>query len=227
MHYFVLTLNEIWTLIAICIIDNEGIIILRVNLSEIANISTGHPFRKKIPQKPGSDIRVVQMKNISADSGICWGAVLETELAGKKEPNWLVEGDVLFVARGSRNYAVIVDQLKGQVVAAPHFYILRVKNQFLLPAFLVWQLNQKPLQNDFDRAAEGSFTKSLRRSVLEKALITIPSIEKQKQIVRLHLTLLEEKRLYAELAQNADKLMNAIAREVIADQTLNLREEKI
>lgn len=202
------------------IIANEGKVILQVALSEITNISAGHPFRGKIPEKSGSDIRVVQMKNISSGSGVCWDAVIETELTGKKEPNWLMDGDVLFVARGSRNYAAIVDQLKGKVVGAPHFYILRVEDQLLLPEFLVWQLNQKPMQNYFDRAAEGSFTKSLRRSALEKALITVPPIKKQKQILRLNKTLLQETRLYAELAQNADKLMNSIARELIADKTL-------
>ncbi len=212
---------------AICIIDNEGKTILQVALSEITTISAGHPFRGRIPEKSGSDIRVVQMKNISSGSGVCWDAVIETELSGKKEPNWLMDGDVLFAARGSRNYAAIVDQLKGKVVSAPQLYILRVKGQSLLPEFLVWQLNQKPMQTYFDRAAEGSFTKSVRRSVLEKAFLTVPPIEKQKQILRLHLTLLQEKRLYAELSQNADKLMNAIARALIADKTLSLKGRKI
>lgn len=193
---------------------------MQITLSEITNISAGHPFRGKIQEKSGGNIRVVQMKNISSGSGISWDTVIETELAGKKAPNWLKEGDVLFAARGSRNYAAIVDQLKGKVVSAPHFYIIRMKEQSLLPEFLVWQLNQKPMQNYFDRAAEGSCTKSVRRSILEKALITVPPIEKQKQILKLHKTLLQEKRLYAELAQNADKLMNAIARALIADKTL-------
>jgi len=188
-----------------------------LRLVDATSITSGHPFRGKIPEKPGSGIYAVQMKDVSAESGVCWDHVIETELIGKKKPDWLIKGDILFVARGSRNYAALVGESKMQVVSAPHFYILRVKGRSLLPEFLVWQLNQKPLQHYFDRAAEGSHTKSVRRSLLEEAKINVPSIERQKQILGLYEVLLNEKKIYAELARNADKLMNAIANSLVAE----------
>jgi len=191
-----------------------------LKLANITIITAGYPFRGKIPEKSGGGVCVVQMKDVSSENGICWSSVIETELTGKKQPDWLMKGDVLFAARGSRNYAVMIDQDKEQIVAAPHFYILRVKTQMLLPEFLVWQLNQRPLQNYFDSAAEGTLTKSVRRSILEKTEITVLPIERQRQILRLHETLLREKKLYAELIRNADKLMNAIASDLVADKTL-------
>ncbi len=190
-----------------------------MKLSEATTISAGHPLRGKIPEKSGSGIRAVQMKDLSAESGVCWQSIIETELTGKKQPNWLRQGDILFAARGSRNYAVLIDQNEPQIIAAPQFYILRVTKDSLLPEFLVWQLNQKPLQNYFDRAAEGSLTKSVRRSILEETQITVPPIEKQKQILGLHKTLLQEKRIYAELSRNADKLMKSIATNLAADKS--------
>ncbi len=194
-----------------------------MKLAELATISAGHPFRGKILEKSGSGIRAVQMKDISIEQGVRWNSVVETELAGKKQPDWLMSEDILFAARGSRNYAVLIDQVMGQVVSAPHFYILRVNEQSLLPEFLVWQLNQKPLQNYFDRAAQGSFTKSIKRAILEGAEITVPSLEKQKQILGLHKTLLQEKNLYAQLSINAGKLMNSIANELVAGKTLQIK----
>lgn len=198
-----------------------------MKLADLATISGGHPFRGKILETSGSGIRAVQMKDISIEQGVCWDRVIETELAGKKQPDWLMNGDILFAARGSRNYAILINQVTGQVVSAPHFYILRVNEQSLLPEFLVWLLNQKPLQNYFDRAAQGSFTKSIKRSILENAEITVPPIEKQKQIVGLHATLLQEKKLYAELTINADKLMNSIASKLVAGETLQIKGIKI
>lgn len=162
----------------------------------------------------------MQMKDVSSENGICWSSVVETELTGKKQPDWLMKGDVLFAARGSRNYAVMISQDEEQVVASPHFYILRVKAHTLLPEFMVWQLNQKPLQNYFESAAEGTLTKSVRRSILEKTEITVLPIERQRQILGLHETLLREKKLYAELIGNADKLLSAIASDLVADKTL-------
>ncbi len=194
-----------------------------MRLANLATISAGHPFRGKIPEKSGSGIRAVQMKDISIEEGVCWDSVVETELSGKKQPDWLMKGDILFAARGARNYAVLIDQVAGKAVSAPHFYILRVNEQSLLPEFLVWQLNQKPLQNYFDRAAQGSFTKSIKRSILEGAETTVPPLDNQKQIVGLHTTLLQEKRLYAQLSINADKLMNSIASKLVAGETLQIK----
>lgn len=198
-----------------------------MKLADLATISSGHPFRGKIPDKSGSGIRAVQMKDISVGQGVCWDSVVETELSGKKQPDWLMNGDILFAARGSRNYAVLIDQVTGKVVSAPHFYILRVRKQTLLPEFLVWQLNQKPLQNYFDRAAQGSFTKSIKREILESAEITVPPLEKQKKILGLYKTLLQEKNLYAQLSITADKLMNSIANELVAGKTLQSKGIKI
>ncbi len=198
-----------------------------MKLTDLAIISAGHPFRGKILEKSGSGIRAVQMKDISIDQGVCWESVIETELSGKKKPAWLMNGDILFAARGARNYAVLVDHIVGKVVSAPHFYILRVNEQSLLPEFLVWQLNQKPLQNYFDRAAQGSFTKSIKRSILECAEITVPPLDNQKQIVGLHMTLMQERKLYSELTRNADKLMNSIASKLAAGKTLQLKGIKI
>ncbi len=193
---------------------------LKTSISDIATLFAGHPFRGKIPEKLGSGIRVVQMKNISANNAIDWNGVIEMELSGKKQPDWLIKGDVLFAARGARNYAVLMDQDKEHVVSSPHFYIIRVKAQTILPEFLVWQLNQKPLQNYFDRSAEGTLTKSVRHSVLENAEIHIPPTEKQTQILGLHKTLLQEKQLYAQLIENADKIMNSIASKMMTGQSL-------
>ena len=191
-----------------------------MKLINAVTLSSGHPFRGKIPEKPGSGIYAVQMKDVSPEGGVCWDSVIETELSGKKQPYWLMSGDILFVARGSYNYAVFIEKVDKQAICAPHFYILRVTNPSLLPAFLVWQLNQRPLQKYFDSAAEGSLTKSIRRSILEQTEINVPPLETQEKILGLHKAILQEKKLYTELIRNADKLMHALASDLMAGKTL-------
>ena len=191
-----------------------------LKLANVVTLSSGHPFRGKIPEKSGSGIYAIQMKDVSPETGVCWGSVIETELIGKKQPDWLAPGDILFVARGSFNYAVLIEEMGKQAICAPHFYILRVANPSLMPAFLVWQLNQRPLQKYFDSAAEGSLTKSIRRSILEQAEITVPPLETQHKILGLHKAILQEKKLYTELIRNADKLMHTLASDLMAGKTL-------
>lgn len=64
----------------------------------------------KIPEVPPAVV-AVQMKDVSLTEGIRWSDCFETELTGKREPDYLTTGDILVAARGSHNYAVQVDQL--------------------------------------------------------------------------------------------------------------------
>ena len=97
-----------------------------MKLKHIATINAGYPFRGKISEVPGSGVVAVQMKDVSLTEGICWSDCIQTELTGKREPDYLTTGDILVAARGSHNYAVQVDQALAttgkQAVAAPHFF---------------------------------------------------------------------------------------------------------
>jgi len=183
----------------------------------VVSISAGHPFRNKIPEVIGSGIRVVQMRDVTVDSGINWETCVETSVPGKRKPDWLKFGDILFVARGNHNFAVLVDHQDSnfQSVVAPHFFLLQRNDELVWPAFIVWFLNQQPSQSYFQRESEGSQGKSIRRSVLESTPIVVPDLIRQKQIVKMDKVLRREKFLLGELISNGELLMNAIAADLV------------
>lgn len=188
-------------------------------IKDIAFIEPGYPFRGKIPEISGSRLTAVQMRDIKNQTDINWNDCIQTELTGKRLPTYLEVNDILFAARGSNNYAVLVDKTLKQknivAIAAPHFFVLTVKKETVLPEYLVWFLNQRPSQRYFEQNSEGSLTKSIRKTVLEKAPIAIPSLSEQKLIVELA-NVVKEERLSAEaLIQNGQHLMNAIAKDLL------------
>lgn len=189
-----------------------------MELKQVATINAGYPFRGKIPELAGSAVVAVQMKDVSLTEGIRWSGCLETELTGKREPDYLSTGDILVAARGSHNYAVQVDEslaLTGkQAVAAPHFFVISLKKNDVLPEFMVWLLNQVPAQRYFEQNAEGTLTKSIRRSVLEDAPVVVPPLAKQRVIISMANTLREEQRLIQKLINNGERLMGAIANDL-------------
>ncbi len=200
---------------------------LDVKLSAIATINAGYPFRGKIPHVVGSDLVVVQMKDVSLSEGICWSGCLETELTGKRAPDYLTTGDILVAARGNHNYAVQVDHAlpltEKKAVASPHFFLVRLKKEALkkgiLPEFVVWLLNQSTAQRYFEQNAEGTLTKSIRRRVLEEVPVVVPPIEKQRTIIAMANTLGEEKRLIQKLINNGESMMSAIASDLYLAQS--------
>ena len=188
-----------------------------MRLGEIVNIKAGHPFRGRIPEVSGTGVRAIQMKDVSIADGINWQTAVETEVPGKREPAYLVPGDILFAIRGNRSYSILVDEraAKHQAVASPHFFILSCTSDVVLPAYLTWLLNQGPLQRYFKRESEGTLTKSIRRSVLENAPIAIPPFEKQRNIVALARTVNRERKLYEQLIRNNETMMDGVVADLL------------
>jgi len=190
-----------------------------VVLSDFVEITVGYPFRGKIPEQHGTGIYAVQMKDVISANQIGWASCVETELQGKKKPAWLKVGDVLVVSRGSKNYAALVgsDAERIKAVASPHFFVLSNFSEKVSPQYIQWFINQSPSQNYFQREAEGTLTKSIRRSVLENLPIAVPSIEKQEQIVQLYMTMWQEQIFLKQLTLNSEKLMSTIAKDLLKE----------
>jgi hypothetical protein len=150
--------------------------------------------------------------------------LVTTELTGRKQPDWLQQGDILFVAKGAKHFAAYVKQLPEQTVCSPHFFIVRVRSECsatVLPEFISWQLNQIPAQRYFKATAEGSMYVSIRRQVLEETPITLPTIEKQAQLVALHACAVKEQKTLQKLITNRQQQLDAIALDVLGNAKLD------
>jgi hypothetical protein len=186
-----------------------------IELAAAVRIRAGYPFRGSVEEVSNGEALAVQMKDVDIDAGVKWRDVIRTSLAGRKAPDWLKAGDVLFVSKGARFYAVCIDDPPGRAVCSPHFFHLEVaSDRQLLPAFLAWQINQPPFQRQILQAAEGSSQLSIRRPVLESLTLSVPSLAVQRSIVELDgLARLERQTLY-RLIQNREIQIQAIAEDL-------------
>jgi restriction endonuclease S subunit len=192
---------------------------IQKSLSELATISAGHPIRDAVRDVPGGDVAVVQMRNVHVETGVDWTAVAKTNLSGRREPDWLKPGDVLFSARGQRNIAVCLNQPPLKAVCSPHFFLIRVTdNKSVLPEFLAWQMNLPSAQQYFAQSATGSYIKSIRRKVLERLTILIPSLDRQSLLVGLAKTAQREKEILEQLIENRQQELERIARNLLTQR---------
>ena len=188
------------------------------NLSDIATVAAGHPFRGKIEPIEGAETAVVQMRDTSS-SGVDWGSCLRTEVSGRRGPDWLRSGDILFPARGNVSQAVLIDERIGslQAVAAPHFFLLRVSRPDVLPAYLAWWLNQEPAQRHLEQNAQSStLVRNIARPVLEATPVMLPPLPRQEQIAGLANAMQREKELLHRLRQTNQQIMTGLARDLLA-----------
>ena len=189
------------------------------NLCDIADIRIGHPFRGTIQLHDTGDVNVIQVRDAEISGQINQSGMIKTILTTKKQPDWLQDGDVLFIAKGAKHHSALVDStmLKNmgeRVLCSPHFFVVRVKPEFkesILPEFLCWQLNQIPAQRYFKATAEGSMYLSIRRQVLEDTPIKILSLEKQTQLTAMHRCSVKEQTALQRLIENRQQQLDAIA----------------
>ena len=185
-----------------------------VRLSDIADIRLGHPFRGTVKQYDKGDVHVVQVRNTEPTGEINKTTLVQTQLSTKKQPDWLKNGDVLFVAKGAKHYSALVQQVLERTVCSPHFFVVRIKAELkdvILPDFLCWQLNQQPAQRYFKATAEGSMYLSIRRQVLENVPIKVLTLKKQKQLTAMHRCGVKEQKVLQKLIENRQQQLEAIA----------------
>ncbi len=191
-------------------------LIMNKTLTDIAIVKAGHPFRGKILEDTEASTYVVQIRDIDNDGYIHWQQLIRTNITGRKSPDWLQKGDVLFAARGARNAAAFVGDIDKPMVCAPHYFLIQVTDESVLPEFIAWQLKQENAQRYFANSAEGSSQMNIRRAVLEATPLVIPSIEKQKAIVGFDNKVKQEKRLLNDLIDNRVKQMQGIAKALLS-----------
>jgi hypothetical protein len=190
----------------------------RTVLTDVAQLQAGYPFRSAVEEVADGDVNVIQMKDVSPEWGVDWSAVMRTRLAGRKQPDWIVDGDILFAAKGARFYAACVGDALPKAVCVPAFFHLRVRPEAALdPEFLAWQMNQPPCQRQLLQAAEGSSQLSIRRAVLEQLILAVPPIAAQRRIVALAGLAVRERQALQRLIHNREQQLQAIAEDLGAE----------
>lgn len=186
-------------------------------LKHFAEVRAGHPFRGSVPEAAGGAALAIQMRDVSASRGVDWAGVIRTSPEGRKEPDWLQAGDILFVARGARNFAVCLEDLPAPAVCSQYFFLVRVRDpRALLPEFLAWQINQLPAQRYLSKNAEGTDQLSIRRGVLEALPIAAPSMERQHRMMALAKTARHERELLENLILNREQQLQALVLKLLS-----------
>ena len=193
-----------------------------MNIKHLVNLSAGHPFRESIQHAFDGDTAVVQLKDVDPEKGLDSTQLYRVHLTGRKSPDYLQQGDILFVGRGYRIFAVLVDQDLQPTVAGSHFFILRIRPTWhdIRPDYLVWYINHKQAQRYFAQHIAGSALPHVTRTTLENLPILVPPLAVQEHIVKLHHCRLKEKALLEKLIEKKKQLIDGLL-----DKTLELYQE--
>ncbi|MBS1208472.1 MAG: hypothetical protein H6R19_870 [Proteobacteria bacterium] len=192
---------------------------MKFTLKNLVEVQAGHPFRGSVPVVDDGNAYALQMRDISPTGEVAWDGLTRTAVEVTKPVQWLEPGDVVFVARGGRNYAVCLKEVPKPTVCSQYFFLLRIKSPTLLSEFLSWQINRLPAQRYFASNAEGTDQLSIRRPILEAMQIAVPPLESQQLIVALNDAAVAEARQLHALIRNRQSQLDALALSLFSNES--------
>ncbi len=157
---------------------------MKIALKHISTIQTGI-FSNTTPE---GEIVYLQSKHFNENGQL--HSLLHPDLKADNitEKHLLRYGDVLFAAKGAKNFATWFESKNPPSVASTSFFVIRLQEDFsnkILPEFLVWLINHPTAQKFLKGKAIGTSIVSISKSVLEELEISIPDVQTQKAILKI------------------------------------------
>jgi hypothetical protein len=183
-----------------------------MRLKEIAEIRSGYLNRGRIEPRQNGSHYLIQARDVDAEDLYPRADTL-ARINPVLSPSdcTLRSGDILFMARGSRNYALLLKEVPGSTLAAASFFIVRTNRGKLIPGYVAWYLNQDIGQRYFHQhSGRGVHMPVVRRSVLENIEIPVPGLVTQKKITEVYALMRREKTLFERLAAKRKELLSAV-----------------
>jgi len=174
-----------------------------MKLKNLAEIRSGHLSRKKIEPRTAGTHYLLQARDVDGDRlDYRSNTLVRFNPALSPGDCVLTPGDIVFMARGSRNFSIPLTEIPKPLLAAACFFVVRIRGKAILPAYLSWYLNRGAIKDYFRRhSGRGVHMPVVRRAVLENVEIPTPPLETQRKIVELTSLAHEEEKLLTALCK--------------------------
>ena len=179
-------------------------------LADICNIILGHQFRERVSTGTKGKYRILLYKDVKVNEGIVNDVITRADVKNLKKDRILRNNDVLVIARGHYPRAIFIEKVPEKIVVSSFFFIMRPKNNQILPQYIAWYLNSTQLRNYLEKTSTGTVVPHLKIKILEGVKMPIPPIDKQKKIMEFYNLWQKEKSLYKKINQKKGKLVNEI-----------------
>lgn len=184
---------------------------MKSKIQDIATLQTGL-FAKPLAM---GEVVYLQAKHFDDQGNL--SATLHPDLSREEisAKHLLRNGDILFAAKGTKNFAAVYEEHNLPAVASTSFFVIRLFDTKVLPEYLAWFLNNSNTQTIVKAQALGTSIPSISKVVLEELEIPVPTIEKQKSVVTISKLRWQEKTIHTKLESLRDKkiqtqIINAI-----------------
>lgn len=155
-------------------------------------IRIGYTIRKRKPDAKAPDpsslyrVPVLQAKDVDHEAVALRSTdLMETDIPTDPAPYMPDPGDLIFLARGHRHWALPVDESMPHFLAPSYFFILRADPSKVRSAYLAWYINRQPTQDLLRTIAKGSNIPFISKADLANVSVPTPDLATQEKIAEL------------------------------------------
>lgn len=199
--------------------------IKKVRIIDCAEVRPGFSAKGAIVNESGGTLQVVTAHHLT--KGVPYRYREEHKLLivpPRSVEKYLVEpGDILFMSRGSNNYAVLLEEVSRPAIAPLTFYILKPKSN-AVPAYLAWCINQELVKAKLNEMRTGAGTPMIPRQEFGEIAIPLPPLATQKRIATLAALQAKEKALLQQLVEETERL-HLLSGKQLLSHMINSKQE--
>ena len=154
-----------------------------MTLNQVARVQIGYQSRGRVEMPdPQGSYQLIQIKDLDDEGCLREEGFYRITPEGLNPERYQVnQGDVLFLSRGNRNFATMVDVQLQDTIAAGYFFILKPDSATVLPQYLAWYINSAPAQQFIQSVARrGTYMPVVPKSALEELPIDVPAFAFRK-----------------------------------------------
>jgi hypothetical protein len=201
-----------------------------VKLKRLADIHSGYQFRGRVEHDPAGEVAVLQVKDLkgAAYGGDAQHVSRESLIHIKADKNYshffIRPGDVLFLSRGHRVFATALSDPPPETVVPNYFYMVRPKDETVLPGYLAWYINSPRAQNQLKLVHAGSHMPLVSMADFAELKIDVPPLAVQQNIVALADLARRERQLMGELTATKQQLIEFICSRAATGTAQSIRK---
>lgn len=186
----------------------------KFKLSDIVNIRSGMVVPKTVNnderQLTDAYVRMISTSDYNEEGILRIDLEANVLIKPAIEKNFLQHNEILFNAKGRRFFASLFQNEYSFTIASASFLVLTIKDDNILPEFLVWYLNHTETLKVFNSKMTTQNIPSITKQELGELAIIIPNFDTQNKIVKLDLLKKEQITIQKELITLKANLINTV-----------------
>jgi restriction endonuclease S subunit len=180
-----------------------------IQLIDHLEIINGYSFRVGLDSFKVGNTPVLSTKNILDNGKVETQNLPKIDLEPASQKSFTKKNDVILSNRG--NFKAGVVEATEPLLINTTLFILRIKNQTILPQYLALFLNSQVFQNKIQKHLRMAIIPTLTRKYLDEIKIPVPDIQSQQKCIDFYTTINQE----IELIETKKTILQKIQQTII------------